>query len=64
MEDKIVIMPKDGLLFRKYLFSGIYAIMNKINSKIYIGSSKFVGARLNEHKYDMLGVLGIQLHLQ
>ena len=47
-------MPKDGLLFRKYLFSGIYAIMNKINSKIYIGSSKFVGARLNEHKYDLI----------
>lgn len=30
--------------------SGIYCIMNKLNNKVYIGSSKNVGRRLREHK--------------
>lgn len=54
LKNKIIELPKDGLLFRKYLYSGIYAILNKLNNKIYIGSSKSIGSRLNEHKYDLI----------
>jgi group I intron endonuclease len=46
--------PKKGLLYREYLYSGIYGILNKLNNKIYIGSSKSLGSRLNEHKYDLI----------
>ena len=33
--------------------SGIYAIKNSINNKVYIGSSKSIRFRFYEHKYDL-----------
>lgn len=36
-----------------YYKSGIYAICNKWNGKMYIGSSKNLGSRINEHRRDL-----------
>jgi|JI10StandDraft_1071094.scaffolds.fasta_scaffold11433_15 group I intron endonuclease len=54
MKYNINALPKNGLLNKTYKFSGIYAILNEINNKIYVGSSKYIGERLNEHKYDLI----------
>lgn len=45
---------------------GIYAIVNKINSKRYIGKSKDISRRFYEHKYSMqkLSKTGTSSHLR
>ena len=62
--NKILELPKNGLLFQKYLYSGIYAILNKLNNKIYVGSSKSIGSRLNEHKYNLIKNIHDNVRLQ
>lgn len=44
--------------------SGIYKIINKINGKYYLGSSKIVYRRLNEHITYLIGNYHYNYHLQ
>ena len=43
---------------------GIYAIVNKVNGKQYVGSSKDIQNRFVRHKYDLKNNKHINLHLQ
>jgi predicted GIY-YIG superfamily endonuclease len=42
---------------------GVYQIRNKINNKIYIGSSKNVEARLSEHRKALLNMSHHNKHM-
>ena len=44
--------------------SGVYKIINKINKKIYIGSSKDISKRWNEHKSSFINKKHHSKHLQ
>ena len=43
---------------------GIYKITNKINNKIYIGSSYSISKRISEHKYQLRRNSHPNIHLQ
>lgn len=49
---------------KKSLVWGIYMILNIINNKMYIGSSKNVKRRLQEHKRELRKGIHINKHLQ
>lgn len=44
--------------------SGIYKIINKVNGKVYVGSSVDIFRRINRHKYDLIKTQHFNLHLQ
>lgn len=44
--------------------SGVYIIQNLINNKYYIGASKNIISRLQNHKTDLRGNNHVNIHLQ
>lgn len=48
----------------RQIVSGIYKITNKVNGKIYIGSSRNIYKRWVKHKYDLRSNIHHNIHLQ
>lgn len=57
-------MEKENYVKGEKKIIGIYKIFNKINNKVYIGSSSFVQARLRQHKSHLSKNIHCNKHLQ
>ena len=62
--DKRIYEPKEFPLDELDSKCGVYQIKNKVNGKVYIGSSKHLGHRMKEHFRDLKYKKHPNIHLQ